>query len=54
MITQSTEFMISSDKILTIADPSANILENMILVSKSNEILHKRSDGRRSLLGSWV
>ena len=33
--TQNTEFMISSDKILTIADPSANILEKyMGLVSK--------------------
>ena len=51
--TDQDTFMISSDKIITIADPKQDLLEKY-LKRLSNAILHQRSNGRGQLPGSWL
>ncbi|BCV08320.1 MAG: hypothetical protein CM15mL5_0830 [uncultured marine virus] len=46
--------MISSDKILTMADPAPSIVEKYMDLVDKNEILYKRPNGWRQFLSSWI
>ena len=52
--TAQDTFMISSDKILTLAEPTEEVMSKVSGFNCLNEILYKRPNGRGSFPRSWL